>query len=223
MDNLRCLCNNCDVMWYCSYPANMKCQVTYKPESGCKKMRFSCTDVDFPNRDRKCKRGDYLAIGNKKYDQNVNFSHCKEFKLMSFYVSQYFLWKIYYFRYCRSSTIRKDANNKNIKVIFKSDRKTSGTGAQCNIKCIDPRPTTTTTSTTSTTTTTTTTISFTGWVYLKLCNYKWISQKWKYYIIALSSCPVKDTSCIATDGNNIVNSTTASESELDCASMYQHQ
>ena len=94
-------------------------------------------------------------------------------------VSQYILWKIYYFRYCRSSTIRKDANNKNIKVIFKSDRKTSGTGAQCNIKCIDPQPTTTTTSTTSTTTTTTTTISFTGWVYLKLCHYKWISQKWK--------------------------------------------
>ena len=79
---------------------------------------------------------------------------------------------IYYFRYCRSSNIRKDANNKNIKVIFKSDRKTSGTGAQCNIKCIDPWPTTTTTSTTSTTTTTTTTISFTGWVSLKLCNYK---------------------------------------------------
>ena len=56
---------------YYSYPANMKCQVTYKPESGCKKMRFSCASgsVDLPNRDgmgKKCKRGDYLAIGNKK-------------------------------------------------------------------------------------------------------------------------------------------------------------
>ena len=52
----------------CSYAANMKCQVTYKPESGCKKMRFRCTDVNLPNKDgvkKKCKRGDSLAVGKK--------------------------------------------------------------------------------------------------------------------------------------------------------------
>ena len=58
------------------------------------------------------------------------------------------------------------ANKRSMKVIFTSDRKTFGTGAQCNIECIDPPiPTTTTTiTTTATTTITTTTISFTGCV-----------------------------------------------------------
>ena len=84
---------------YCSYPANMKCQVTYKPESGCKKMRFSCTDVDLPNRDRKCKRGDYLAIGNKKYDKYVNFSHCKEFKLPRHFIFENCFSILYYTEY----------------------------------------------------------------------------------------------------------------------------
>ena len=59
----------------------------------------------------------------------------------------------YFLRYCRSSAIREVAKNKNIKVVFKSDRKTSGTGAQCTIECIDPPPPTTTVPTT---------ISFTG-------------------------------------------------------------
>ena len=40
------------------------------------------------------------------------------------------------------------------------------------------------------------------------------------FILALSSCPVKDTSCVATDGNNIVNSTAAADRELDCGSTY---
>ena len=58
-----------------------------------------------------------------------------------------------FFRYCRSSTIREVAKNKNIKVVFNSDKKTFGAGAQCTIECIDP-PTPTTT--------VPTTISFTG-------------------------------------------------------------
>ena len=59
----------------------------------------------------------------------------------------------YFLRYCRSSVIREVAKNKNIKVVFKSDRKTFGDGAQCTIECIDPPPPTTTVPTT---------ISFTG-------------------------------------------------------------
>ena len=114
---------------------------------------------------------------------------------------------LYCFRYCQSSAIRKVASNKNIKVIFKSDRKTSGTGAQCTIECIDP-----------------TTITFTGLVHI-LCSMQlyMIDMSENNFILALSSCPVKDTSCVAADGNNIVNSTAAADSELDCGSMYLHK
>ena len=47
------------------YIDNMRCVVTYKLDAGCSKMRFSCNNVDLPNKDRKCKKGDALRVGRK--------------------------------------------------------------------------------------------------------------------------------------------------------------
>ena len=56
-----------DIVIVASYPAKMKCQVTYKLGSGCKEMRFSCATMDLPNKDKKkCRKGDSLQVGKKK-------------------------------------------------------------------------------------------------------------------------------------------------------------
>ena len=49
-----------------TYTSKMKCQVTYKMKSSCKKMKFSCSSLDLPNKDKKkCRKGDRLMVGKK--------------------------------------------------------------------------------------------------------------------------------------------------------------
>ena len=53
---------------YFRYPANIKCEVTYKLSGSCKKLKFSCNkaNVDLPNQDRRrCRRGDKILVGKK--------------------------------------------------------------------------------------------------------------------------------------------------------------
>ena len=52
-------------LWFFRYIDNMRCLVTYKLGTSCSKMRFSCNNVDLPNKDRKCKKGDALRVGRK--------------------------------------------------------------------------------------------------------------------------------------------------------------
>ena len=55
---------------YRSYPAKMRCQVTYKLGSGCKKLQFYCprSAVDLINKDqKKCRKGDVMIIGKKRW------------------------------------------------------------------------------------------------------------------------------------------------------------
>ena len=51
----------------CRYTAKMKCQVTFKLGSGCKKMEFHCPSetMDLPS-NKKCKKGDILRVGSKR-------------------------------------------------------------------------------------------------------------------------------------------------------------
>merc|ERR1719150_2219373 len=119
----------------------MKCQVTYKMKSSCKKMKFSCSSLDLPNKDKKkCRKGDRLMVGKKVF--------CLKKK--------------------PSVTVQGKAAKKGLKVMFMTDKKKFGGGAQCTAECIQGVTTTTpsttavtsattTTSTTTTTTTTTTT------------------------------------------------------------------
>ena len=50
-------------------------------------------------------------------------------------------------RYCRSMNVSQEIagkqGRKGLKVVFTSDKKKSGDGAQCTAQCIDPAPTTT--------------------------------------------------------------------------------
>ena len=77
------------------------------------------------------------------------------------------LWVITHFiRYCQSMTVSneisgKQGKKKGLKVLFTSDKKKFGGGAQCTAVCTDPAPTTTTKTTTTTTTTTTSTTTTT--------------------------------------------------------------
>ena len=55
---------------YRSYPAKMRCLVTYKLGSGCKKLTFGCpkSKFDISNKDKKkCRKGDVLIIGKKRW------------------------------------------------------------------------------------------------------------------------------------------------------------
>ena len=49
-----------------------------------------------------------------------------------------------------SKEIKGKQGRKGLKVVFTSDKKKSGGGAQCTVQCIDPAPTTTPTSGTGT-------------------------------------------------------------------------
>ena len=55
------------VVLICRYAANMKCQVTFKLGSGCKKIDFHCPSetMDLPS-NKKCKKGDILRVGSKR-------------------------------------------------------------------------------------------------------------------------------------------------------------
>merc|ERR1712045_849573 len=103
-----------------SFSSKMKCQVTYKMKSCCKKMKFSCSSLDLPNKDKKkCRKGDRLMVGKKVF--------CLKKK--------------------PSVTVQGKAAKKGLKVMFMTDKKKFGGGAQCTAECIQgvtttPAPTT---------------------------------------------------------------------------------
>ena len=122
----------------------MRCQVTYKLGSGCKKLQFYCPQsaVDLINKDqKKCRKGDVMVIGKKRW---VNLK-----------VSEYTIHLLYYIlhlmhfncRFCKSEKIREEiqgrlGKKRGLKVLFTSDRRRSGAGAQCTAQCVDPAPAT---------------------------------------------------------------------------------
>ena len=87
------------------------------------------------------------------------------------------------FRFCLSKNVDqtikgKKGKKKGLKVIFTSDKKKSGGGAQCTAECIDPAPTTTPLPTTTTTTTTTTANN-------RLCGHD--VQSWRNIMIGMKN------------------------------------
>jgi len=107
------------------YYAKTKCPVAYKASKKCKKgIRFSCDSFDLPNRDSaRCRKGDRLILGKKAY--------------------------------CGSTvpapiTLKGKAAKKGLRVLFASDKKNVGAGAQCTAMCLDGATTTTTAAPTTT-------------------------------------------------------------------------
>jgi len=106
-----------------TYLPQTKCSVVYKAAKNCKKgIKFSCSSFDLPNMDTKnCRKGDELILGKEAYcgDTTPN-----------------------------PVTLTGKAAKKGLKVMFTSDKKTAGSGAQCTAMCLDgavtPAPTTTT-------------------------------------------------------------------------------
>merc|ERR1719213_1078488 len=104
-------------------------------KSSCKKMKFSCSSLDLPNKDKKkCRKGDRLMVGKKVF--------CLKKK--------------------PSVTVQGKAAKKGLKVMFMTDKKKFGGGAQCTAECIQgvtttPAPTTAGTTTTTPASTATTT------------------------------------------------------------------
>jgi len=112
------------------YYPKTKCPVVYKANKKCKAgIRFSCDSFDLPNRDsKKCRKGDKLILGKKAY--------------------------------CGSTapdavTLTGKAARKGLRVLFASDKKNVGTGAQCTAVCLDGAATTTTAAPTTAAPTTT--------------------------------------------------------------------
>jgi len=107
------------------YYPKTKCPVAYKASKKCKKgIRFSCDAFDLPNRDAaRCRKGDKLILGKKAY--------------------------------CGSKvpapiTLKGKAAKKGLRVLFASDKKNVGAGAQCTAMCLDGATTTTTAAPTTT-------------------------------------------------------------------------
>ena len=49
-----------------SYNSNDGDSYSSKMKSSCKKMKFSCSSLDLPNKDKKkCRKGDRLMVGKK--------------------------------------------------------------------------------------------------------------------------------------------------------------
>merc|ERR1719150_573894 len=85
-------------------------------KSSCKKMKFSCSSLDLPNKDKKkCRKGDRLMVGKKVF--------CLKKK--------------------PSVTVQGKAAKKGLKVMFMTDKKKFGGGAQCTAECIQGVTTTT--------------------------------------------------------------------------------
>jgi len=107
------------------YYPKTKCPVVYKANKKCKAgIRFSCDSFDLPNRDSaKCRKGDRLILGKKAY--------------------------------CGSTapdavTLTGKAAKKGLRVLFASDKKNVGDGAQCTAVCLEGAATTTTAAPTTT-------------------------------------------------------------------------
>jgi len=128
------------------YGKNVKCSVTYKRDSSCPKLKFSCSKFNIDNTNaKKCsgKTGDRMMIqeqGSKKAKS-----------------------------YCKKNSPDVSTTSNFLKVSFISNKKKHSTGAQCMVECESDTTTptstggsgtTTTTTTTSTSTTTTTTTTF---------------------------------------------------------------
>jgi len=109
-----------------TYYPKTKCPVQFKAHKKCKDgIKFSCSGFDLPNRSgeaKKCKKGDKLILGRTAY--------------------------------CGSEgpddvTLTGKAARKGLKVLFVSDKKTQGDGAQCTAQCLDGAATTEAPTTTS--------------------------------------------------------------------------
>jgi len=107
------------------YYPKTKCPVVYKAAKKCKAgIRFSCDSFDLPNRDSaRCRKGDRLILGKKAY--------------------------------CGSTapdavTLTGKAAKKGLRVLFASDKKNVGDGAQCTAVCLEGAATTTTAAPTTT-------------------------------------------------------------------------
>jgi len=71
------------------YGAKTKCSVMYKPSKSkktkCKKLKFSCTTFDLPNKDaKKCRKGDKLKVGKQFFckSKSPSIQSTKPIKLM---------------------------------------------------------------------------------------------------------------------------------------------
>merc|ERR1719483_1148329 len=98
------------------YQSSTNCRATYKLGPSCKAMMFKCTKSNINSKDNRCKKGDKMIItaGGKTK------------------------------RYCKTKKPSAVAKGKKgiIKVLFKSDKKTTSTGSVCKISCTsNPVPT----------------------------------------------------------------------------------
>ena len=128
----------------------MKCQVTFKLMSSCKKMRFSCPSqsMDLPNNKENCKKGDKLQVGKQRWVESVIPSYHQFTLWISHILNPKHRHDLHYIepfhscRYCQSMNVSKEIAGKQgrrgLKVVFTSDKKKSGGGAQCTAQCIDP-------------------------------------------------------------------------------------
>merc|ERR1711970_250500 len=93
------------------YGGNVKCSVTYKRGSSCPKLRFSCSEFNINNKNKKCsgKTGDRMMIqeqGSKKPKS-----------------------------YCKEKSPDVSTTSKFLKVFFISNKKQHSTGAECMVQC----------------------------------------------------------------------------------------
>jgi len=93
------------------YGGNVKCSVTYKRDSSCPKIRFSCSEFNINNKKSKCsgKTGDRMIIqeqGSKKSKA-----------------------------YCKKKSPDVSTSSKFLKVSFITNRRKHSTGAECMVQC----------------------------------------------------------------------------------------
>jgi len=93
------------------YGGNVKCSITYKKDSSCPKLRFSCSKFNIHNKMSKCsgKTGDRMIIQEED---------SKKSQL-----------------YCKKKSPDVSTTSKFLKVSFISNKKKHSTGAECMIQC----------------------------------------------------------------------------------------
>ena len=112
--------------------------------TSCPSLVMSCPtfDVVHPRRDCKGKKGDTLSIGKKRF-KKLHSSGCgcgSMWVWVWFYVDtfNYFAFP----RFCgKNGPDRLPIKGKSAAVVFKSDKKGNGGGADCTIACSDFSPT----------------------------------------------------------------------------------
>merc|ERR1711931_265305 len=91
------------------YPGNTECTVKYKMGDSCAKMSFVCNKFNTNNKDKKkCMKGDKLTVTANGKPK----AYCKTKK-------------------------PKVSSTGDISVVFTSDKKKSGSGAICKVKCTE--------------------------------------------------------------------------------------